>query len=280
MNLLLGITIYYALLGINNFRSEPFPVFGTYQFAFGSQQNRITVINVIPDSPAAKAGVHPTDIIIRFKINGTNEWRQIESAKHLIASVQQGEGKSVMLEVENIRNGEKRMLEMVPQYDQKEKRALIGVQLADIVILSYEKPLEKALAGFAHSYNVLDYNFRTIGMFVASAFKAKTVEPVSQVVSGPVGIWKAVDETVQSSGKKILINLLNLTGLLSLSLAFMNIIPFPALDGGRLVFIIYEWLTKKQPNAKFEQVVNTIGILFLLSMALLITISDIMKLWR
>ncbi|MDE4994434.1 site-2 protease family protein, partial [Francisella tularensis subsp. holarctica] len=71
---------------------------------------------------------------------------------------------------------------------------------------------------------------------------------------------------------------LELIALLSLNLAVINILPFPALDGGRLVLIIYEWVSGKRVNKTFEKYLNLTGIIILLSMTVLVTIHDILKL--
>ncbi|MBP9691487.1 site-2 protease family protein, partial [Candidatus Woesebacteria bacterium] len=93
--------------------------------------------------------------------------------------------------------------------------------------------------------------------------------------SGPVGIAKIVGEARQYG----LNALLQITAVLSLNLAVINILPFPALDGGRLVFIIYEWVTGKKSNQNLEKYMNLIGIVLLLGMSLVITILDIQKLF-
>jgi regulator of sigma E protease len=62
---------------------------------------------------------------------------------------------------------------------------------------------------------------------------------------------------------------------LSVALGFFNLLPFPALDGGRLVFLGYELITRKRPNERFEAMVHTVGILFLLAVLVLVTFRDI-----
>jgi regulator of sigma E protease len=71
---------------------------------------------------------------------------------------------------------------------------------------------------------------------------------------------------------------LELMALLSLNLAIINILPFPALDGGRLVFIVYEWIFRRPVNKNFEQRVNMAGMIVLLGLAALITVHDVVKL--
>jgi regulator of sigma E protease len=95
-------------------------------------------------------------------------------------------------------------------------------------------------------------------------------------VAGPVGIANLAGQAVKF-GKNAFLQFL---ALLSLNLAIMNILPFPALDGGRLVFVLYEGITKKRPNKNFEKYTNIFGFIILLSLAALITVNDVIKLFR
>jgi len=103
---------------------------------------------------------------------------------------------------------------------------------------------------------------------------------VTGVVSGPIGIFSVVSDIVKTSGTKLIMNILNITALLSLSLAFMNILPFPALDGGRFVFVLYEWVSKKPINKTVEQYANLGGFIFLILLALVVSANDIIRFFR
>jgi len=95
-------------------------------------------------------------------------------------------------------------------------------------------------------------------------------------VAGPIGIAQYTGQAIKF-GKNAVLELL---ALLSLNLAVINILPFPALDGGRLVFVIYEWISKKKVNQKFEKYLNVIGFALLLTLAVFVTINDLIKIYR
>ena len=78
-------------------------------------------------------------------------------------------------------------------------------------------------------------------------------------------------------GRQAILQLINLLGLLSLSLAFMNILPIPALDGGRLAFLLIEALTGKKVPQKWENRVNQIGMVAMLGLIVLISFNDVAK---
>lgn len=277
MNVILAVMIYYILLGANNFKSDPFTLFGDYQFRFGQQQEQVVVANIVKDSPAAKAGVEIGDIVQRIQPED-GSWISVGSAEEMIKYINANQGKEMSIELINIKNNERKIIDVIPKYNPQLKRALIGVGLAQSVILSYEKPTERLTAGFLHSYNIMSYSMNTMGFFISSSFKEKSLGPVSETVSGPVGIFNVVSDIVEFSGSKLFINLAQLMGLLSLSLATINVMPFPALDGGRLVFVAYEWISGKRPNQTVERYVNMIGFITLIGLAIVISINDIVRL--
>lgn len=283
MNMVLGVSIYYTLLSMNGFQSDPIPLLSPYKFRFGVQEGRVVATNILPESPAAKAGVGVEDILEKYQIGSTvdqSRWVQITSANQLISTVKSSLGKNVFLQVENYRNGQRRVIAVSPYYNKELKRAVIGVNLLDTVVLKYQTGKQKLLSGFMHSYNILTYNFTTIGQLVQLAFKEKQLAPVSETVSGPIGIYTVVNDVVQSSGQKIVKNILNIIGLLSLSLAVMNVLPLPALDGGRLAFILFEWITGKRVNKTFERYVNLVGFFIIILFGILVSINDVMRLLR
>ncbi len=92
-------------------------------------------------------------------------------------------------------------------------------------------------------------------------------------VGGPVAIGKLVGRARQMG----FITLLELTSFLSLNLAVLNILPFPALDGGRVLFLLIEKVRRKRNNQQVEQWFNTVGFVFLLLLMVLVTVHDIIR---
>ena len=92
-------------------------------------------------------------------------------------------------------------------------------------------------------------------------------------VAGPVGMGEALANSANAG----LVWYVRTLVILSVALGFFNLLPFPALDGGRLVFLGYELVTRRRPNARVEAAVHTVGILFLLSVLVLVTFRDILS---
>ena len=103
-------------------------------------------------------------------------------------------------------------------------------------------------------------------------------------LSGPVGIVKSIGDTYQQSVKNdgyyyALLNMLNWTILLSANLGVMNLLPLPALDGGRLLFLIIEAIRRKRIDPNKEGMVNLVGIVLLFGLMFIVMFNDIRKLF-
>ncbi|OGK13939.1 hypothetical protein A3C98_01510 [Candidatus Roizmanbacteria bacterium RIFCSPHIGHO2_02_FULL_37_15] len=283
MNFLLAIFLYYITLSLNNFKSEPMPLINDYNFRFGSQENRVVIGAVVKKSPASKTKIQIGDLTSRIGVktkSGQIIWYPISKPEQFIELVKKSKDTPIYLDLENIINDEKKIVQVIPRYDPELKRAIIGINLVEATIIKYDTVLDRLFMGFLQSYNVTAYNLEGMRFLINQSAKEKSLQPVAEGSAGPLGIFRIIDETVQSSGKKLTLNTLNLLALLSLSLGFINILPFPALDGGRFALVVYEWLTKRRINQNLERNLNLIGFVILLTLAGLITINDIIKIYR
>jgi RIP metalloprotease RseP len=158
----------------------------------------------------------------------------------------------------------------------EEDHATIGVYLGETAVIYYEGIWGRLLAGPMHSYNVLSYSINGMKNIFAFSFETRSIEPVTHSVSGPVGIFKVVDGILDLGGGRAVLVLLDFAGLMSLSLAFINALPFPALDGGRLAFILIEVIFKRRVSPKIEAFMHSLGMVLLLSLIVLISIKDLL----
>lgn len=129
--------------------------------------------------------------------------------------------------------------------------------------------------------NIFPYAFHQTGYVVRMVYSAFwdliTGRSGFDQVSGPVGIVSAVNTAV-NTGAYRLINILSLAALLTINLGVFNLLPLPALDGGRLFFMVIEFIRRKPIPAEKEGMVHAIGLLLLLCLAAVISFNDIMKL--
>ncbi|MDD2823451.1 MAG: site-2 protease family protein [Candidatus Daviesbacteria bacterium] len=272
MNFLLAVLLFWIVLAGKGFQEE-IPLFFPFKFIGANQINETVVLvgDVSKKSPADMVGIKQGDRII--KLNDA----PIDNAENFIGQVQKNSGEAITLTVVDTEDSA-RQIEVVPRTNPPKGEGPLGVSLGTVTIanLTYTTPLQKLASGLTHSYNFTLYSFQIFGNLIGSSINTKSITPISQTVSGPVGITQLAGSVLET--KNPFLPYLNLIALLSLNLAVINILPWPALDGGRLFFLAIEFITRKKVNANFEKSVHTIGMIILLIFIVLVTFSDIRKL--
>lgn len=242
----------------------------SYLFTQGvPMPGKVAVEKVQENTPAELAGLKPQDEIV--KLVKDNKTYEINSPGDIQTLTKRFEGQEVVLVVE--RNNKPVSVKITPRKNPPKGQGPLGVALSPTFKIVkypwYQAPF----------YGLRDTAFITkqiVTELSKTVFQLVTLQKPQVDVTGPVGIARFTDE----AAKQGINSLLLLTALLSLNLAVINILPFPALDGGRLMFVLYEWITKKRVNQSVERNVNFIGIVILLSLAVIITINDIVKIYR
>ena len=270
MNVLLGIVLYYVFFTFTNFKSLTMPLLFDYDFKFGQEKITNTVISGFAEnSLAKKAGLEVGEAVI--EINGEPVYT-VTDIKEKLKTKPNQKIKVLVMDVISL----KRTLKTVEltTISNDEGEGLLGVALSKAVTLSYEGS-NKALAGVLHSYNILSYSMSTMGSIINTSVKEKDASGLSESVSGPIGIFGVVGSILDYGGKEAFLGIIDLMAVLSLSLAFLNIMPFPALDGGRLVFVLIEGITRKKVSPTIENFMHKWGMIALLGLIVLVTVKDI-----
>jgi len=277
MNAVLAIVLFYIFLGISGFKTDlPLPF--DYKF-FGVNQTNIqevVISSVARNSPAEKQGLKPTTKIIA--ING----QKIIDSKHFINFVNANRGREIEIAWSNLQANDIHKTKVTPRLNPPKNEGALGIGLFSMSTaqLSYSTPVQKIFSGITHPINLMTYNLDIMKELVKVSLEKKTTEPLSQGVTGPVGIASLTGSILEIQNlKEKILQLLNLAGILSISLAFFNVLPIPALDGGRLFFILIEAFTGRKINQRFESATHTIGMIVLLALMALITFKDIFKLF-
>lgn len=271
MNVLLAIVIYYIFMFLSNFRTE-LPLLSEHKF-FGVNQavkEDIYINEVAKGSPASKTGIGQYDKLVEF--NG----KKIESVEFFTEQIRASKGQKVTLSWQDMETGKVNSSSVTPRVDPPKGEGALGISFMPmrVAVLSYDTPAQKVLSGITHPANLALYNFSIMGKLIGISVEERSAAPIGGAVSGPVGIFKVVEEFL---AKGDILQLLNLAGLLSISLAIFNILPIPALDGGRFFFILIEWVTGKKVNQRFETAAHSIGMAVLLGLIILITFKDIFQ---
>lgn len=228
----------------------------------------VRIVEVAKDSPAAEAGLQKGDII--RSVDTAHEVVNVILTADLVTTTNQFAGEKIQLTIE--RDGRSRPVRITPRKNPPEGQGSLGVvieqQLTTKKYSWYTAPFYGLLEAATMTTTIARELLKIPAQFI-------TQQKTSVEFSGPVGIAKIVGEARQYG----ILALLQLVALLSLNLGVINILPFPALDGGRLVFIIYEWVTGKRTNQIFERYMNLIGFIILIALSVLITAYDIHRFW-
>ncbi len=227
--------------------------------------NKVIVEKVEKNSPAQKAGIKKGDIIMALTYK--NETIKIKSTKELVQQVKKYAGKEVELSIK--RNGEVKRIKVVPRKNPPKGQGALG-----IVITSFEV---KSYPWYQAPFKGLVESLRITGRIIVGVLSALgdiiTFKRADVQVTGPIGIAKITSDAIKL-GKNAFLELL---ALLSLNLAVINLFPFPALDGGRIALVLYEWKSGRRVNKEFERKLNTIGFVLLILLAIIISIYDVKR---
>lgn len=255
MNVVLAVVLLSIQAGIGS------PTLATQDNA-GRLHNIITyVTNVDNNSPAAETGIAPLDRIVRI-----NEIQQ-PSPEQLRAVVAERAGQPILIEVE--RGGKHLELTIQPRVHPPDGQGPLGVHLAATgldKVSWWRAPFE----GIQRTWQML---MAIVSQFWLIITRLVRHGIVGETLTGPVGIAIYTNEVTQLG----LPYVLEFGALISLNLAIINILPFPALDGGRIMFVLLEKLRGKRLAARFEQITHTIGFVILIGLMILITLRDIKR---
>lgn len=270
MNVLLAFFIYYIFFFVTSYKSLTIPLYFDYNFKYGEQSGINTVVTGLQEGSAAmESGIERGEAII--EVNGVPVYN-VSDIKTAVNKSASSSVKVLLLDLTDV-NRPVRTLTLSPEKN-AEGEVLLGVLLSKAVTIDYSD--NKLLSAPMHSYNMLAYTKFTLSNLIDMSIDTKSVSPVSSSVSGPVGIFSIVGMILDTPGKNVYLGLLDLTAMLSLSLAILNIMPFPALDGGRLFFVLLEVVRGgKRVSSSTEALVHKWGMIFLLALIVLVTFKDV-----
>ncbi len=225
----------------------------------GKYENaRIQVLSIGKGTPAETMGLVPGDALIM--ING----EKVTSLEQVSQAISSNKGKEITVEVD--RFGKALSLSGTPRTEYPANEGALGISFSETAVVSY--PWYEAIyRGAITTYNITMAIFEAFGKMIASLFGA---EKTQLDVTGPVGI---VYLTKQMSDLG-LVYLLQFAALLSINLGIINILPIPALDGGRILFILIEKLKGSPVSRRIEGMIHQVGFILLLLLMLLVTIRD------
>ncbi len=225
------------------------------------------VYKIIPGSAAEEAGLEAGDRIVQINGSRIHIYREVS----LESMMNYGEP----MDITYIRDGDKQTVTLTPRYDETAGRYLIGLQGGG----DYHRC--NAAEVFAYGFYEAEYwarsTWKSLVHMVTRRFSLDDL-------SGPVGVVQIVDETYQSARPyglaTVLLSFLNLATLLTINLGILNLLPLPALDGGRLLFLLIEAVRGKPVPPDKEGLVHLGGALALAALMAAVLFNDISRFFR
>ncbi|MBC8112554.1 MAG: RIP metalloprotease RseP [Verrucomicrobia bacterium] len=214
---------------------------------------KFSVEEVLPNSAAAKAGLQAQDKILKVNEVSTVYFNQFQEA------LQANKDKKVTLLVE--RKGQQLPLEATVT-----KEGTLGFKVSQPPFKTQPYSFGQALlAGPVRAFEVIENQFLSFGKIFSGQINPR------KALGGPVGIAELFPTTWNWE------IFWNLAGLLSMVLAFMNLLPIPLLDGGHVVFLLYEMIAGRKPSDRFLEVANSIGLFLVLGLMVFAIFNDIIN---
>lgn len=214
--------------------------------------------------PAEEAGIKAGDEII--KINGERVY--LFSEIRLITYLDNADE----FVIEYKRDGQIYSTTLTPKGSGQQR--LIGIQSKDFVDCSNFKMFKYSALEVRYWLKV---TFKSLKMLFTGKLKKDDL-------AGPVGVAQVIDTTIEETKQygvaTVVLNMVNIALLLSVNLGIMNLLPFPALDGGRLLFLFIEAIIGKKVPKKVEAYIHVAGIIVLLILSLFVLVNDITKFFR
>lgn len=219
--------------------------------------------------PAKEAGLLPGDMITAINGKKVTTYRDVR----LYLDTHPGAPLNVAVE-RTAANGaaEKKQISIIPKYSKEHGGYMMGLEFDP-----YRQPVQSA-------GGILRYGVYEVGYVISSTFQSlgmlfRHEAPVEDMVAGPVRIVTMVGDTIEDQSQygigQVVLLILNWCLLLSASLGIMNLLPIPALDGGRLVFLIIEGLRGKPVDREKEGMVHMVGMMFLMALMVFVLFTDI-----
>lgn len=221
--------------------------------------------NLTEGYPAAEAGLQVGDVITR--VDGERVYLSAEVS--LISQLNSGEP----IAIEYERNGERHNVTVIPKFSEEDNRYYIG--------FSYGEYLEcKGINLIKYSAYYVRYNLKLTIKSLLMLVQGKV--PVSEL-SGPVGIAVLIDDQIETAKpyglSAIVLDMINFSLFLSVNLGIMNLLPIPALDGGRLLFMFLEVLRGKPVSPEKEGMVHFVGFVCLMILMVFVFYNDLTRIF-
>ncbi|MBD3363118.1 hypothetical protein GF362_05340 [Candidatus Dojkabacteria bacterium] len=232
--------------------------------------DRPYLTEVLEEEPASIGGLEKEDIIL--SVNDQEVYYD-----NLKSVLENFKGKSVDIKIYRQDKGILNMTDVELNDPESNDEPILGTRHVNYVPFDvfesyYLNYKDSILGSVYHSVNMIGFQVRVLSEFIQTAIETKDPGLLVETVSGPIRVGAEVNTLVKGDN---FIDIINLTGLISLTLAFMNLLPLPVVDGGHVVLLIFEKIRGRPLSERSQQIYNIIGLVFIIGLSLLVTLKDI-----
>lgn len=228
----------------------------------------VQIVAVVPDSPAQEAGLKVGDVIRKIKTQDTKV-KSINKVKEVQEFTGLYKGQELVLTIE--RGKEVKELTLTPRVSPPEGEGPMGISLVRTVIVNYPWWLA-IIKGVEATFDTTISIIKSLAFVISNLVRGV---PTGAQFVGPVGIASLIGQSAEMGTNYFL----QFIALISIYLAVFNILPIPAVDGGRLLFLGIEKIKGSPINRKIEQNINGVFFALLIILVALVTIKDIIRLF-
>jgi regulator of sigma E protease len=241
----------------------------TIAYTLGEPTYPAVIGQVVPHSPAAVAGLRPGDTIVSANNHHVQLFSDLQTIVGTAISADNGKHATVPITLQIRHTGSTQIVSTTVNAREHPPQGQGAMGIAEKIVFVSSPFWEAPYKGVQHTFTVTGDFINSIAQMISGAVKPQ--------VAGPVGIVEITGQVASSVPDLGWWPILSLTAILSLNLAIVNILPFPALDGGRVVLVLIELLRGgKRLKPEREGIINFVGMAILLTLMVVITVSDVM----